>query len=63
MKTITLEEHYANPEFLKGPGLGLVQQSKISGSYIANLLEQLCDVGERGLPQWMPQVSICKCFR
>lgn len=47
MKTITLEEHYASPEFLKGPGKGLVAQSKIPGSFIANLLGNLCDIGEK----------------
>ncbi len=47
MKTITLEEHYASPGFLKGPGGGLVEQAKVAGSYIGDLMEQLCDVGEK----------------
>lgn len=48
MKTITLEEHYASPGFLKGSaGRGLLEQGKNPNSYIAKLLDQLCDVGEK----------------
>lgn len=47
MRTITLEEHYASPEFLKGPGKGLLAQSKVPGNYVASLYQQLCDIGEK----------------
>ena len=47
MKTITLEEHYASPAFLEGPGKGLKEHAKDFTGPRANLLEQLCDVGDR----------------
>ncbi len=47
MRVITLEEHFANPGFLEGPGKRLKQQAASAGSPIAGLLEQLCDVGEK----------------
>ncbi len=46
MRVITLEEHFANPEFLDGPGKRLKQQASSAGSPIAGLLDQLCDVGD-----------------
>jgi len=47
MRVITLEEHFANPGFLDGPGKRLKQQASTSGSPIAGLLDQLCDVGDK----------------
>jgi uncharacterized protein len=45
MRTITLEEHYASPAFMAGPGRGLKAHAKDFTGPRANLLEQLCDVG------------------
>jgi predicted TIM-barrel fold metal-dependent hydrolase len=42
IRTITLEEHFATPAFLKGPGARPKDRA-----YPAPLLEQLCDLGER----------------
>ena len=47
MRTITLEEHYASPSFLKGPGKDLKEHAKDFTGPRANLLEQLSDVGDR----------------
>lgn len=47
MRTITLEEHYASPSFLEGPGKGLKEHAKDFTGPRANLLEQLSDVGDR----------------
>jgi len=47
MKTITLEEHYASPSFLEGPGRGLKEHAKDFTGPRANLLGQLSDVGDR----------------
>jgi predicted TIM-barrel fold metal-dependent hydrolase len=44
MRTITLEEHYASPGFFKGSGLAMKEQA---GGYMAKIMEQLCDVGEK----------------
>jgi len=42
IRTITLEEHFATPAFLKGPG---ARSKERPGA--AQLLDQLCDLGER----------------
>jgi len=47
MKTITLEEHYASPSFLDGPGKRLREHASAFTGPRANLLEQLSDVGEK----------------
>jgi hypothetical protein len=47
MKTITLEEHYASPSYLEGPGKGLKEHAKDFTGPRANLLGQLSDVGDR----------------
>jgi predicted TIM-barrel fold metal-dependent hydrolase len=47
MKTITLEEHFASPAFIDGPGKGLKEHAKDFTGPRANLLEQLVDVGDR----------------
>jgi uncharacterized protein len=44
MRTITLEEHYASPAFLEGPGWELKQRAESFG--FNKVLEQLCDLGE-----------------
>jgi len=41
-RTITLEEHYATPAFLEGPGRHLKERAQA-----ARLIEQLCDLGDR----------------
>jgi predicted TIM-barrel fold metal-dependent hydrolase len=46
VRTITLEEHFAGPGFLDGPGRGLKEQALKFGGPAAKLLEQLCDLGE-----------------
>ena len=46
MRTVALEEHYANPSFLDGPGRELKDQALKFGGPAAKLLEQLCEVGE-----------------
>src|SRR5215217_3399511 len=50
MRTITLEEHYATPAFMEGPGQDLKAQAEaacehpqVAASY-AKLIEQLCDL-------------------
>ena len=45
MRTVALEEHYANPSFLDGPGRELKDQALKFGGPTAKLLEQLCEVG------------------
>jgi len=44
IRTITLEEHFATPAFLNGPGARIKERLQA-----AQLLDQLCDLGERRL--------------
>lgn len=45
MRTITLEEHFASPGFLDGPGRALKEQAATLGGRAAAILEQLSDLG------------------
>jgi uncharacterized protein len=44
MRTITLEEHFATPGFLKGPGRGIVEETARAGDRMARIAAQLQDV-------------------
>lgn len=51
IRTITLEEHFATPAFLEGPGRQLKDFARTAEAHMplaasANLLEQLCDLDE-----------------
>lgn len=45
MRTITLEEHFASPGFVTGPGKALVERLRGTGPGGAKMIEQLQDVG------------------
>ena len=46
MRTITLEEHFATPAFLRGPGREQQDQvERLGKERAARLVEQLCDIG------------------
>lgn len=51
MRTITLEEHYATPGFLSGPGRAFVERATRTGDRMARILEQLRDVGEHRITE------------
>jgi hypothetical protein len=46
MCTITLEEPFATPEFLDGPGRDLKEQARQVGSGAERLMRDLCGIGE-----------------
>src|SRR5919199_6724174 len=52
MRTITLEEHYATPPFMEGPGRDLKAQAEAAADHpqvaagYAKLIEQLCDLDD-----------------
>ena len=46
MRTITLEEHYATPGFLNGQAASFVERAARTGDRMAQILEQVRDVGE-----------------
>lgn len=45
MRTITLEEHFASPGFIAGPGRGFIEQLRGRGARGERIFEQLQDVG------------------
>jgi len=45
MRTITLEEHYATPAFLRGPGRELAERARTAGGLAAGVVEDLLDLG------------------
>jgi predicted TIM-barrel fold metal-dependent hydrolase len=51
MRTITLEEHFATPGFLDGPGRKLKEQASRFGRAAARLFEQLCDLGDKRIAE------------
>jgi uncharacterized protein len=50
MRTVTVEEHFAHPEFFDGPGRAFKEQAK-SGPRGARLFEQISDVGAKRLAE------------
>jgi len=50
MRTVTVEEHFAHPEFFDGPGREFKEQSR-SGPRGAQLFEQIADVGAKRLAE------------
>jgi uncharacterized protein len=46
LRTITLEEHFASPGFIPGPGRGFIERLHNTGAWGAKIFEQLQDVGE-----------------
>ena len=51
MRTITLEEHFASPGFLDGPGRELKAQALKFGRTAEKIFEQLGDVGEKRISE------------
>jgi len=51
MRTITLEEHYATPGFLNGPGREFTQRASRMGGRMAQILEKVREVGEKRIAE------------
>jgi uncharacterized protein len=52
MRTITLEEHFATPRFLDGPGRDLKEQAeKFNNARALKLIPQLCDLGDKRIAE------------
>lgn len=51
MRTITLEEHFASPGFLDGPGKQLKERASNFGERAAYLFEQLTDLGAKRIAE------------
>ncbi len=46
MRTVALEEHFATPAFMDGPGRKLKERAEQTGGRLANLVAELLDVGD-----------------
>ncbi|HZZ60484.1 MAG TPA: amidohydrolase family protein [Roseiarcus sp.] len=46
MRTIALEEHFATPAFMDGPGRKLKERAETTGGRLASLVAELIDVGD-----------------
>lgn len=46
MRTITLEEHYATPEFLNGPGRGILERATRAGGRMSHIIARVRDVSD-----------------
>src|SRR5579863_1861689 len=44
MRTITLEEHFATPRFLAGPGRSFLERAATMGDRMSQILEKVRDV-------------------
>ena len=51
MRTITLEEHFATPGFLDGPGLDLKNAALKFEGRATRLIEALCDIGDKRIAE------------
>jgi hypothetical protein len=51
MRIITLEEHFASPGFLDGPGKDLKERALRFSARAAHLLEQLTDLGDKRIAE------------
>jgi predicted TIM-barrel fold metal-dependent hydrolase len=49
MRTIALEEHFATPAYLDGPGHQLKEQTERVGGRFAALIDQLVEMGDGGV--------------
>jgi uncharacterized protein len=46
MRTIALEEHFATPAFMEGPGRELKERAETSGGRLARVVAELTDIGD-----------------
>src|SRR5215217_3870046 len=51
MHTITLEEHFATPEFFDGPARFVKERAEKIGGRYAQVVDRLCDVGVKRLAE------------
>src|SRR5436190_18918575 len=51
MRTITLEEHFATPEFFDGPARFVKDRAQRIGGCYTQVLDRLCDVGAKRLSE------------
>ena len=60
MRTITLEEHYATPAFLKSLGREPEERAETATGFAAGLVEALLDLGANRIGKMDEGASICR---
>jgi uncharacterized protein len=63
MRAIALEEHFATPSFMEGPGRKLKERAETSGGRLARVVAELTDLGEDESRQWTLPASTCRLCR
>ena len=63
MRAITLEEHFASPAFLEGPGRKLKESAAIAGSPIACISIGFAISAKKESRKWMRQISAFRFYR
>ena len=51
MRTITLEEHFASPGFVAGPGKDFMNELRARGGHFANVYDRLLDIGDKRITE------------
>ena len=63
MRTIALEEHFASPNFLDGRDTNSHRALKFGAAAAKLFLNNSVMLARKELRKWMPQGSMCRCFR
>ena len=63
MRTITLEEHFATPGFLDGPGRKLKERAERSGGSWRTWSPNSSTSATAGSPRWTRRASTCRLCR
>jgi len=58
MRTITLEEHFASPEFFDRPARFVKERAEKKGGRYAQVMDRLCDLGAKRLGEMDAAVPV-----
>ena len=63
MRTVALEEHFATPAFMDGPGRKLKERAEQTGGRLANLVAGSSMSATAASRRWMLLASTCRRCR
>ena len=63
MRTIALEEHFATPAFMEGPGRRLKERAETVGGRLASLSLTSSTSATDASRRWTPRASTCRLCR